>query len=96
MLRFVFHRTIVHGADTAIMSGSVSSFLCELFDIYSPKRYLRLAKKLVIGKFHCFFVFFFFFKNERYIITSATDLLRMSAIEMNCCKCSKKFVSPTV
>ena len=56
MLPFVFHRTIVHGADR-IMSGSVSPFLCELFDIYSPKRYLRLANKLVIAKFHCF-VFF--------------------------------------
>lgn len=53
MLPFVFHRTIVHVADT--VSGSVSSFLCELFDIYTPKRYLRLANKLVVAKFHFFF-----------------------------------------
>ena len=51
-----YDRMIVHVADTAIELHSASSFLCELFHMFADLK-LRLGRyKLVIAKFHCFFL----------------------------------------
>ena len=51
-----YDRMIVHVADTAIELHSASSFLWELFHMFADLK-LRLGRyKLVIAKFHCFFL----------------------------------------
>ena len=54
----VYYDTIrtVHVPDTAIVLGSASSFLFELFHMFADLK-LHLGKhKLVIAEFHCFFL----------------------------------------